>query len=269
MDQWLRLAESRGDKVFYFTGNSLSTGQPEQGSRGAPGGGKDALLVLLQPVTGESDGHGPGLGHEQPQQLPLLWGEVCKAVQPEVHTLPPAAGTQLVRRPGEPVPGVQGGLGGEGLVLPENEPQVPELVPLGAGRLLPRPDQQLGQDPAAFQLVRRSQQGGKKGGPPGGPAVDLQLGGHPLHRPVHQQQPSAGLQLLLPQAPGPLKNPVGQAAEGQHLRPEVNLGTAGGAQGPLGLVGHLLRHQQHLGPLPARLTQPVQYGGGLARPRPA
>ena len=257
MDQRLRLSGRFRDKVFHLTGNPLLPGQTEQGSGGAPGGGKDALLVLLQPVAGEGDGHGVGLGHEQPQQLPLLGGEVGKAVQPEVHPIPPAAGTQLVRRPGEPVPGVQGGLGGEGFVLPEDEPQVPELVPLGAGDLLPRPDQQLGQDAAAFQLVRRGQQGGEKGGPPGGPAVDLQLGSHPLHRPVHQQQPPAGLQLLLPQAPGLLENPIGQAAEGQHLRPEINLGASGGAQGPLGLVGHLLRHQQHLGPLPARLAQPV------------
>ena len=100
---------------------------------------------------------------------PLLGGEVGKAVQPQVLSLGPGAVRQLLRHPGEPVPGVQGAPGGQLLIGAADEAQVPELVPLGAARLLPRPDQLFRGDAGLPQLVPGGQQGLEKGGPPGGP----------------------------------------------------------------------------------------------------
>ena len=271
MEQRLRLPSVSTDKVFYFTGNPVLPGQAEQGICGAPGGRKDASppLVLLQVVTGEGDRQAFGLAHHEPKQLLLLGGEVGKAVQPYLLALRPPAGPQLVRRPGQPVPGVQGGLVCQSLVLPQDQAQVLELVPLRTGGRPPRLDKQLWRDAAAFQLVRRGQQRGEEGGPLGGPPVDFQLSGGVPNCPIHQKEPSAAIQLLLPQAPRLLKNPVGQPAEGQHLRPQIDLRPPGGAQRPLRLVGLLLRDQKYLGPRPLRLTYAVQHGGGLSAPRAA
>lgn len=99
-------------------------------------------------------------------------------------------------------------------------PKSVSLVPAGALGLLPRPDELLRAYPAAFQLVHRGQQGLEEGRTLGGAAIDLQLLGGLLHRPIHQQQPSAPVQLLLAQSARGLEHPVGQAAEGQHLCPQ-------------------------------------------------
>ena len=124
MLQAVRLLAVVTDKVFHLTGNSLAGGQPQQPGGGESGGGKDARapLVLLQMVTGQGHRHLMGLAEEVAQHLLLLGGEVGKAVQPQVLPLSPGAMGQLVRRPGEPVPGVQGRLGHQGLVGPADEP---------------------------------------------------------------------------------------------------------------------------------------------------
>ena len=110
-------------KGFHFTGDATFFGQPHQHGSGAPGGGKDpcAPLVLLHVVAGEGDGDLVGLGHELRKHLPLLGSEIGKTVQPQVHILGPGAGGELLRRAGQPVPGVQGGAGSEGLVGPADE----------------------------------------------------------------------------------------------------------------------------------------------------
>ena len=270
-DQGGVLSGAVTDKVFYFIANARPAGQADQLGGGFPGGGKDARppLVLLQAVTGEGNRQAGRLGHELLQHQPLLGREVGEAVQPQVLAPGPGAVFQLVRRPGKPVPGVQGAAGGEGLILPAEEPQVPELLPLRPGGGLPRLHQGLRGDAGAFQLVHRGQEGLKEGGPAGGAAVHLQLALHVAHRPVHEQQPAAGVQLLLPQAPRRLKDPVGQTAEGEHLGVQADGGPSRPAQGPLGLVGLLLGHHEHLGALRPRPAQPTQHGGGLARPGPA
>ena len=258
-------------KVFYFIGNPPFLSQPQQHGSGAPGRRKDAgpSLVLLQVVAGEGDGDLVGLGHELGKHLPLLGGEVGEAVQPQVHILGPGAGGELLRRAGQPIPGVQGGAGSEGLVGPADEPQIPQLVPLGPFHLLPRLEEQLRLDTAAFQLVHRGQQVFQKGGTAGGPGVHGQLWGHRLYRLVHEQQPSAAVQLRLPHASRGQKHPVGQTAEGQHLGVQGYLVSPGLTKSTLGLVGLLLRDHQHLPPLLARLAQALQHCGGLAAARPA
>ena len=159
MFQGVRLCTVIADKVFHLTGNALAGGQPQQPCRREPGGRKDARapLVLLQVVAGQGHRHLVGLTQQMAQHLLLLGSEVGEAVQPQVLPPGPGAAGQLVRRPGEPVSGVQGRLGHQGLVGPADEPQVGELVPAGALGLLPRPDKLLRAHPAAFQLVHRSQ----------------------------------------------------------------------------------------------------------------
>ena len=258
-------------KDFYFTGNAPLLSQPHQHGSGAPGRRKDprAPLVLLHVVAGEGDGDLVGLGHELCKHLPLLGSEIGKTVQPQVHIPGPRARGQLLRRADQPVPGVQGGAGSERLIGPADETQIPQLVPLGPFHLLPRLEEQLGLDTAAFQLVHRGQQVFQKGGTAGGPGVHGQLLGHRFHRLVHKQQPSAAVQLRLPHASRGQKHPVGKAAEGQHLGVQGYLVSPGLTKSTLGLVGLLLRDHQHLPPLLARLAQALQHCGGLAAARPA
>ena len=243
-------------KDFYFTGNAPLLSQPHQHGSGAPGRGKDsrAPLVLLQMVAGEGDGDLVGLGHELGKHLPLLGGEIGEAVQPQVHVLGPGAGRELLRRAGQPVPWVQGGAGSEGLVGPADEPQIPQLVPLGPFHLLPRLEEQLRLDTAAFQLVHRGQQVFQKGRTPGGPGVHGQLLGHRFHRLVHEQQPSAAVQFRLSHASRGQEHPVGQTAEGQHLGVQGHLVPPCLTKGTLGLVGLLLRDHQYLPPLLTRFA---------------
>ena len=111
-------------KDFYFTGNAPLLSQPYQHSSSTPGRRKDAgpPLVLLHVVAGEGDGDLVGLGHKLGKHLPLLGSEVGEAVQPQVHILGPRANGQLLRRAGQPVPGVQGGAGSEHLIGPADQP---------------------------------------------------------------------------------------------------------------------------------------------------
>ena len=258
-------------KDFYFTGNAPLLSQPHQHGSGAPGRRKDAgpPLVLLQAVAGEGDGDLVGLGHELGKHLPLLGGEIGEAVQPQVHVLGPGAGREFLRRAGQPVPWVQGSAGSEGLVGPTDETQIPQFVPLRTFHLLPRLEEQLRLDTAAFQLVHRGQQVFQKGGTAGGPGVHGQLLGHRLNRLVHKQQPSAAVQFRLSHASRGQEHPVGKAAEGQHLGVQGYLVPPCLTKGTLGLVGLLLRDHQHLPPLLARLAQALQHRGGLAAARPA
>ena len=218
LERWI-LSGAVVYKVFHFTGNPFFFCQPQQGRGGLAGGRKNALapIVLLQVVAGEGDGHVLRLGHQLPKHLSLLGGEVSEAVQPQVLALGPGAPGQLVRHPGQPVPGVQGYLGRQGVVGTANEPQVPQLLPLRASGILAGSNEEGGRHAAAFQLVHGGQQRLEKGRPPGGPPVDRQLSGQRLNRVIHQQQPSASIQFLFPQPAGSLKHPVGQPAEGEHL----------------------------------------------------
>ena len=218
-------------------------------------------------VAGEGHREAVRLTHQVAQHLPLLGSEVGKAVQPQVHPLGPGVLLQLFRRPGQPVPGVQGRPGGHGLIGPADQPQVPQLLPLRAGELAPSLEQQLRLDAAALQLVRRGQQALQKHRPAGRAGIDRQLVGHRLHRLVHQQQPTAGVQLRLPHPACGQKHPVGQPTEGQHLTVQGDPVPACPAQGPLRLVGLLLRHDEHLLPPLPRLSQAGEHRSGLSRPR--
>ena len=155
-------------KGFHFTGNPLLFGQSEQLGGGAPGGREDPRpsFVLLQVVAGEGDGDGIRLFQQLPQHLLLLGSEVGKAVQPQVGSLGPGAVPQLLRRPGQPVPGVQGHLGSEGIVSPADQGQVPQLLSLRSLRLAARPLQVCRGDPAALQLVYSGDQAAEERGPP-------------------------------------------------------------------------------------------------------
>ena len=144
-----------------------------------------------------------------------------------------------------------------------------QFVPLRTFHLLPRLEEQLRLDTAAFQLVHRGQQVFQKGGTAGGPGVHGQLLGHRLYRLVHKQQPSAAVQFRLSHASRGQEHPVGKAAEGQHLGVQGYLVPPCLTKGTLGLVGLLLRDHQHLPPLLARLAQALQHRGGLAAARPA
>ena len=258
-------------KDLNFTGYPLLPGQAAQGGGGAPGGREDAgaPLVLLQVVAGEGDGEGLRLLHQLPEHRLLLGGEVGKAVQPHLRPPGPGALLQLLRRAGEPVPGVQGGAGGQGLVGGADEPQVPQLVPLVPAGPLRRLEQVLRPDTAALQLVQGGQQLLQKGGPPGGAGVHGEAAGHRLHRPAHQQDAAAGVQLRLPHPPGGQEHPAAEAAEGEHLGVQGHPVPAEAAQGPLRLVGLLLRHHEDLPPVLPWAADGPEHRRGLAAARPA
>ena len=220
-------------------------------------------------VAGEGHSKAVCLAQQVAQHLPLLGGEVGEAVQPQVHPLGPGVLLQLFRRPGQPVPGVQGRPGCHGLIGPADQPQIPQLLPLRAGELMPCLEQQLRLDAAALQLVRRGQQALQECRPAGRAGIDRQLVGHRLYRLVHQQQPAAGIQLWLPHPARGQKHPVGQPAEGQHLSIQGDTVSACPAQGTLRLMGLLLRHDEHLLPPLPRLGQAGEHRSGLSGPRPS
>ena len=246
--------------------------QPQQEGGGPPSGGEDAGLPLpVQGSTGEGHGDAAGLRQKLPQHQPLLGRKVGKAVHIHVHAAGVSSLFQPLRQPGEPVPGVGGGPGGQGVVGPEDEPQVPQLLPLPAPGLLPRPGQGRRSDLILLALVQCGQQASQESWLAGGALIDAQMAGHRLQRGVHQQQPPAGVQggdghaahLRLG------KDPAGQPGEGQHLGIEGDLVPRHSAQGPLGIVAGLLRHENELSPLPAVPGRRPEHGGGLAGPRPA
>ena len=144
-----------------------------------------------------------------------------------------------------------------------------QLVPLPRSGLLPRLEQELGPDAAAFQLVHRGQQLLQKGGAAGRAGVHGELAGHGPHRPVHHQDTPSRVQLGLPHATRRQEHPVTEAAEGEHLGVEGDTVPAEAAQGPLRLVGLLFGHHQDLALVRPSPAQPLEHLGGLSAPGPA
>ena len=163
-----RPSSSLRRQVLHLAGDAALPGRPQQLGGRSAGGGEDAgpPLILLQMVTGEGDRHRMGLLQQAGEHLYLLGSKVGEAVQPQVPPRCPGAVLQLLRRPGQPVPGVQGHLGSEGIVSPADQGQVPQLLSLRSLRLTARPLQVCRGDPAALQLVYSGDQAAEERGPP-------------------------------------------------------------------------------------------------------
>ena len=248
-------------------GNSPLPGQAEELPGGAPGRGKESALSvpLLQGITGEGHRHRPGLPEQDGEHLALLGGEVGKAVQIEVLSLGPAAPLQGGDQPGEAVPGVGPLLLGEGLIGPEDQGDVPELVPLAPAGLLPGLPEGLGRDAAALELIHRGEEPRQKGRLAGGPAVDREFVGNLPQGGIHEQEPSPRVQRRGGHSSVDRKDPPGQPGEGEDLRIAGDLVPRGGAQPALAVVGVLFRHDEDLGALPPALPNaPEELAGGRA-----
>ena len=170
---------------------------------------------------------------------------------------------------GELVPGVGPLAGGHGLVGPEDEAQVGQLLPLRPAGLLPRPAQLLRGYTAALQLVRCGNKAGEKGGLAGGALVDLQLAGYRPQGAVHEQQPPSRVQCGGGQPAVGGEHPVGQAGKGEHLGIQAHRAASRPTQLPLHVVGVLLGHQEDLLPAPLPRRHGAEQGGCLPGARPA
>ena len=140
----------------------IGSGRPAQLRDGSPGRGKDATLPLLLRRTGEDYRDLPGLLPQLAQHLDLLGCKVCKAIYIDRDPPGPAALRQTLCQPGEAVSGVSSHLSGQGVIGTEDEPQVPELLPLLTVQRLPRLGQVFRRDAILLTLIQGGQQAGQK-----------------------------------------------------------------------------------------------------------
>ena len=100
-------------------------------------------------------------------------------------------------------------------------------------------------------------------------AVHPELFPHCLEGGAHEENPPPRVQGRGGQPAGDGKDPAGQPGKGEHLSVQGDPAAPRGAQGPLGVVGVLLRDNEDLGPCPVRPGHGAEQCGGFAGPRPA
>ena len=204
--------------------------------------GKDGLF-LCPAVPGERDGDGVGLLQDLLQHKPLLGGKVGEAVQINVFLLKERIGAELLGQAGEAVTRVQGPSRRAGLIGPEDEAQVPELLPVQPLCLLPHLGQRLAGDAAAFQLIHGGEETAQKLRAAGRHGVDGQVGRDGAQGGVHGQQPPALVQHRLGHAPGQGEDAVFQTGKGEDLSIHPRPVSVLPAEALLRLKGRLFRHQ--------------------------
>ena len=236
-------------------GDPLLPGPAQQpGSRPPPGA--EQVRDVLPQISHKRHRHIP-FGCQGQQDGLLLSGEVGEAEHAAGRLVGPIRLPQLLGQPVQPVPWVRRGLGGQSLIGGVDQPDVPPLVPLLASGLLSRLDELFRADLAGAALVHRGQKAGEKGRLPGGCAVNPEGVCRPPQGGVHQQHPPPRVQHGGGPTPRRIGEASGQPGEGEHLAPLGGPVAQRPAQGPLALVGVVLRHQKQP-PGRAAATQPLQ-----------
>ena len=145
----------------------------------------------------------------------------------------------------------------------------PQLFPGRAVHIRHLRHQLLRRHPVGIQLIGQRHQLPQKRRPLRGPCEHRQPPADLLQRPPHGQQLAAVVQRHVRQTAHLPQHPRGQVPEAQHLRVPAGGGAASAAQIQLRLMGCVLRHQQHLRPLPPPLFDGLQHQPALTGPGPA
>ena len=180
----------------------------------------------------------------------LLGGEIRKSVYVKAVLSSEVRRLQLLQKLGHPVPGILAADGTDGVVAFQKIPQFLQLLgqdSLGLGTGIA---QLLRAHAAAFELVHHGHHSAQKFRPGRQGPEGLEPGAHLLRRHGHGNDPAALVQDLPGSAAGLGKDPATQSCKAQDLGVPAGGIPGSVAEPPLGLMGDLLRHQQHRSRLP-------------------